>query len=513
MRFPNAYIGVKRLFTTEILIGFFIALTVFFPLGFQSQGSYGILNGLFTGFILVMGAVAVVTRVLALGHVAIDEETYIPGQRSTFFAFLFFLNNLILLPLLVSWLVSHEQDKGLLYKEILITGRTWLPVVLQTATLYYFLSATLIIILGTENIATRLRDGIVIDLGVKLKWMLTGLFFTVLLTSSLNAVLPEEVSASLWFRIPVGVVLLAYLIVAGVYFLHYLRMAEDMLLQANSKEEFIWTGVAQELLPDNYQQDVTVEEPVPDFDVHYWPVEALNAPSKWARDAELLLKGELHLAELEAEEEPTTTLSQCARRLFFAEAICVFNFLFAFLLAQNKGGYIPLFPGVCSLLGKLACLLQWNALCHVSIEQHPRFRSSKKMLVCAFWIACCIFITPFLIYAFRFEYFSFIYSTSTLFDVFFPYLRFLWIVIPVHVTPCILSCLGYLADLNENMDENMDEARCWKKLSFWARPAFYMLCAAALLQSVLFTLLVCLYSTVVWFFLLRNLFQAHKKAL
>lgn len=517
MRFPNAYRGVRRLFTSELLIWFSVALTVLFPFGFQIGSSSEFLNRFLTVLILVFTAAAAVTRVLAIGCVSIDEEAFLSGQRSTLIAYGFLLNNLIVLPLFTTWFTQLEQSKAIvLYKDLLTAGRICLPIVMQAAALYYYLSATLILIFGTECLACKLKDKITIEQGTRLKWLVTGLFFAALLASILNAALPDIIVYSLLFRVSVGGALLAYLIVTGVFVLRYLRHAEDMLFYAKSKDVFIWTGLASELIPDKFLQDTDVE---PDYDpddddVHYWPVEALNAPSKWARDAELFFKGELRKDENAAETETKpeeSRISLCLKRLFAAETVCLFTLLIVFLFTifspdtpsldsgQDPFFLLPTIPWFCSLFGKIAWYLQWSALRLASIEPQPWYLPSRKMLERAFWTACIVFVMPVFMTLWRI-------GDGLDFEFFAIFLRLFWVTIPVLATPRILNGLGYLAELKQDWDE----VRHWKWLRRGTYCVFLLLCLSVVIPTGLFPILTYLFSIGVWAILLRDLFRTRQ---
>lgn len=509
MRFPNAYHGVKRLFSTELLIGFFIALTVLFPLGYQPRGGIGFLNLFFTCAILALAAFAAVTRCMALERVSQDDDTYLPALKYTFAAFLFFLNNTILLPLFVSWLSSHMDDKLIYNKELFLVGIVYLPIVMQAAALYCFLSATQVIVFGTGNVALRTGNLILYDRGNLIRWLLTGLLFASLLASVLKAELPERIVSAPLFRILIPLALMACFIAAEVCFLLHLRQAEEMLLYTKGKEINVWTGIANELLPDSQEPDVVeAEEPtVPDFDTGYWPVEALNAPSKWVDDVERFFKWELHRDEADGTEEakkPASDTYIWMRRLLTGEALCLVNGLFAFFFA-SYGDSVPIFPWYTSLFGKVACYLQWSAFFHASLER-PWSRSVRKMLVCIFCIACGLFLIPFYSVAFGFADFSFKSEEVPIFDNFSHVLRILWVLAPVLVTPRVLSALRSLA----GEKRNCAEFECWKKLSICAYPVFFLLFASLFVEFILFKILICVCFAVVFGIVLFHLIRIVK---
>lgn len=522
MRFPNAYRGVRRLFTTSLLIWFFIALTVLFPLGILTFGGSALAKALLTLTILILAAAAAATRVLAIGCVSLDEDAFRPAQRATLLAFGFFLNDLILLPLFTEWLAHlSESDFIIASKEYFAAGIFCLPIVMQAAALYYFLSATLISIFGSDNLASRLRNTAVIDLGNRLRWLLTGLFFASLLVSILHSALPEEIASSILFHVSAATVLLTYVIVAGVFVLQYLRQVEEMLFNAKNKEEFIWTGIANELFPDTIIQDTAVEpdyRPSEEEDIRYWPVEALNAPSKWARDAERFLKGELTKDEEKATRR-TPKLYLCAKRLCLAESICLLTLWIAFLFfeppsaepAPGQSTLLPVLPWVCSLFGMIAWYLQWSALRSASIEDSSWCRPGKIMLDRAFCIVCLVFIAPIFLYLFKFnldlgfDTFSF-KSPETLFDVSYHILRFLWVAVPIHATPRILSCMRFLTD----KAGDVNAAQRWRWLKLLTRLAFFLLCLSVFIGSDILLPAACTFFTGVWIFLLLNMFRALK---
>lgn len=510
MRFPNAYHGVKRLITTELLIGFFTALTLLFPTGLQPHGGIGFLNGLFTCVILALAVLAVVTRMMALTRVSQDDDTYLPAMKYTFAAFLFFLFNTLLLPFIVSALTELENNKSIvMYKELLIGGTRCLPVVMQAAALYCFLSATQIIIFGTGNVALRAKNLIVYDRGNPLKWRLTVLFFASLLASVLKAALPAQIVSAPLFRFLIPAVLVAGLVVVEVFFLIYLRQAEEMLLGVKSKEFNIWTGVARELLSEAQETDVVEEEEpaIPDTDARYWPVEALNAPSKWVDDVERFFKWELHRDEAGEAEEAQKQASDTyvwMRRLLIAEALCLVNGLFAFFFASYTNS-IPIFPWYTSLFGKIACYLQWSAFYHASLER-PWSRSVRKMLAFVFWIAFGLFLMPFYSVSFGFDDFSFSADDAPVFGFFSYILRVLWVLAPVLVTPRVLSALRSLA----GEKRNCAEFECWKKLSICAYPVFFLLFASLFVEFILFKILICVCFAVVFGIVLFHLIRIVK---
>lgn len=256
MRFPNAYQGVRLLAHSDYMTLFFLAISIVCHNGFSAWDSEKtLIETIILWVIVILGLAVTLVRAVALGRIAQDETVgtasnlFSIARSQSVFAFLFFVVNLSLMPLLLA-IFSEEEKKIIFSKELFHFGIIFVPVVLKAAELAAFLGVMLEVVYGLEGFADTLKNEELAQLSQPLRIKLILLFCAFLLAVIVRTLLAETLRANLLLDILLMLVLIIGPLTVWLPFSRYLAKAQLMLLHAeNHDENHLWDGVAKELKP------------------------------------------------------------------------------------------------------------------------------------------------------------------------------------------------------------------------------------------------------------------------
>lgn len=256
MRFPNAYQGVRLLAHSDYMTLFFLAISIVCHNGFSAWDSEKtLIETIILWVIVILGLIVTLVRAVALGRISQDEtigtadNLFSIARSQSVFAFLFFVINLSLMPLLLA-IFSDEEKKVFLNTELFHFGIIFVPVVLKAAELAAFLGVMLEVIYGLEGFANTLKNEALSQLAQPLRIRLILLFCALLVAVIVRTLLAEALRANLLLDILLLLVLIVGPLTVWIPFSRYLTKSLHMLLHAEYHDEnHLWDGVAKELRP------------------------------------------------------------------------------------------------------------------------------------------------------------------------------------------------------------------------------------------------------------------------